>query len=334
MREMKRRFLLASLLMIVSVLFCMVSVSAKPTIVEQPKDGATIPGEPITFKVVATGVKAYDWAVFDPDDLIFRWGEETLKYHCTYDSLKNDEVTIVPKDTWLNGKLITCFLAGTDGTNTRTEYAHITVNAEPSPTPTPTPTPTLTPSAPEKGTLLTDVSGIYEVTGKKSVAFKAPLSGKKVLSIPAEVTIDGFTYQVTEIADSACKGNTNLVAVEIVTGVKKIGKKAFYGCTKLTTFETGSNVKSIGAYAFYNCKKLKEITLHTKLESIGAKAFYKCKGLQKIVIKTSKLTKSSIGSKAFAEGYSKVKVNVPTAKLKTYPKILKEKGMSSKAKYY
>ena len=332
MREIKRRFLLACFVMIASVLCCAASVSAKLTIIKQPEDAATVPWNPFTFSVEAEDAKSYDWAVYDPDDLVFRWGEETLKYHCTYDSLTKDTVIIVPKDTWLNGKIITCRIKGTDGTDAQTRYASMTVT--PAVTITPTPTPAPGSEAPAVGTLLTDASGIYKVTGKNTVAFNTAESGKTVLSIPAELTVDDRTYKVTEIADNACKGNTNLVAVEIETGLSKIGKKAFYGCTKLTSFETGSNVKSIGSYAFYNCKKLKEITLHTKLESIGSKAFYKCKSLKRYIIKTSKLTKDSIGSKAFSEGYSKVKVNVPTAKLKTYPSMLKSKGMSSKAKYY
>ncbi len=296
-----------------------------------PSSASTQVGQAFTFSVKAKNVKSYYWMITVPRDPTRFFVKSVLEKHGVFEGFATNTITITPSDVWLQGKLITCKVTLTDGTVIYSPYATMTVNPSTTPPTTPIPTPSPTP---EEGTLLKDASGIYEVTGKETVAFQAPHSGKSVVYIPATVTIDGNTYQVTEIADGACMGNTNLKAVEIETGVKKIGKKAFYGCTSLTSFETGSNVKTIGSYAFYNCKKLTEITLHTKLTTIGTKAFYKCKSLKKIVIKTSKLTKSSIGSKAFAKGYSKVRVNVPTAKLETYPKILKAKGMSSKAKYY
>ena len=328
MRDLKRRILPACFVMMVSVLFCAVPVFAKPIIIKELEDVTTEVEKPVKFTVDAENIKSYDWAIYDPDDLVFRWGEETLKNHCAYTSLKKDTVYILPTDTWLNGKLIICHLTGNDSTSVDTNYATITVNPKPTPTPEPVPEP------PAKGTSLKDSSGTYEVTGEKTVAFKAAAGKNKLLSIPAELTIDGWTFQVTEIADSACKGNKNLIAVEIAAGLTKIGDKAFYGCTNLTSFEIGPDVKAIGASAFYNCKKLQKMTFPKNLESIGAKAFYKCKKLKTYLIKTKKLTKSSIGAKAFAKGYVAVKVDVPGAKKKTYAVILKSKGMSAKAVYY
>lgn len=105
MRDLKRRILPACFVMMVSVLFCAVPVFAKPIIIKELEDVTTEVEKPVKFTVDAENIKSYDWAIYDPDDLVFRWGEETLKNHCAYTSLKKDTVYILPTDTWLNGKV-------------------------------------------------------------------------------------------------------------------------------------------------------------------------------------------------------------------------------------
>jgi hypothetical protein len=65
--------------------------------------------------------------------------------------------------------------------------------------------------------------------------------------------------------------------------------------------------------------------------SIGKKAFYGCKNLKKITIKTKKLTKKTVGAKAFGNIYKKPKVKVPASKKKLYKKILVARGINKKA---
>lgn len=65
----------------------------------------------------------------------------------------------------------------------------------------------------------------------------------------------------------------------------------------------GSNIKIIGKQAFYGCKKLKSIT-----------------------IKTTKLTKKSIGKNALKGTNKKIVVKVPKKKVTTYKKYFKNKG--------
>ena len=94
----------------------------------------------------------------------------------------------------------------------------------------------------------------------------------------------------------------------------------------------GKNVTTIGNRAFYKCTALTKITIPSKVNKIGKQAFYGCKSLKSITIKTTKLTKKNIGSKAFTGTNKNAKVKVPKKKLASYKKILKTKGINVKAK--
>lgn len=97
----------------------------------------------------------------------------------------------------------------------------------------------------------------------------------------------------------------------------KIGKKTY-------------KVTSIAANAFKGCSKLKKVTIEKNVTKIGKKDFYGCKNLKTIKINTTKLTKKSVGSKAFAKINAKAVVTVPKNKLKAYKKILKKAGLKGK----
>lgn len=74
----------------------------------------------------------------------------------------------------------------------------------------------------------------YEVKDDQTVAVKVlePDETGKV-EIPEKVEIDGVEYTVTEIAEDAFKGNTELTEVTIPGTVTTIGSGAFEGCTNL-----------------------------------------------------------------------------------------------------
>ena len=67
-------------------------------------------------------------------------------------------------------------------------------------------------------------------------------------------------------------------------------------------------------------------------EKIGKQSFYGCKKLKTITVKTTKLKKSSVGSKAFKGTHAKATFKVPKSKLKSYQNIFKARGMGKKAK--
>lgn len=199
---------------------------------------------------------------------------------------------------------------------------------------------TVTPST--KGTVLkdTDKKGDYTVTNadpaSPEVSYKVTSKTAKNIVIPDTITVDGVTYKVTSIQKASFKNHKNLKKVTIGANVKTIDKNAFYGCKKLTTVNMGKNVTTIGVNAFYNCTALKSITIPKSVKKIGSKAFYNCKKLTKITIKTTALTKSKVGKKAFTKAgssnYKKLTVKVPKSKKKAYETMLKSRGLSSKAK--
>lgn len=188
----------------------------------------------------------------------------------------------------------------------------------------------------------------------KTVEYHTSSTSSTSVVVPETVTIKGTTYKVTSVSDNAFKNNKKIKKVVIGSSVKTIGKNAFRGCTNLQTVTIGRNVKTIGenafmgcsnlqtvtignnvtaihAKAFYKCKKLKKITIPSKVNKIGKQAFYGCKNLKTITIKTTKLTSKKVGSKAFKGIYSKTVIKVPAKKLSAYKKMLKSKGVGSKA---
>ena len=121
--------------------------------------------------------------------------------------------------------------------------------------------------SPAIGTKLTDAAGkaVYKVTDAGKVEYTNSLKKKSSAeTVPEKVTLDGKSYQVTAI-----------------------GNSAFKNCKKLKTVVIGKGVTSIGAKAFNGCKALKKITIKsTKLKKVGKSAF---KGIHaKAVIKVPK----------------------------------------------
>ena len=170
-------------------------------------------------------------------------------------------------------------------------------------------------SAPKVGTKLKDAAGkaVYKVTSANktnlTVEYTAPVNNKsKSITIPAIIKVNGITYKVTSIAKNAFKNNKKLTKVTI-----------------------GKNVTTIGDMAFYKCTALTKITIPSKVNKIGKQAFYGCKKLKSITIKSTKLTSKKVGKQAFKGINAKATIKVPKSKLKVYKKLLKSKGIGSKA---
>ena len=154
---------------------------------------------------------------------------------------------------------------------------------------TPTPTPTAAPVEYKEDEIVKDeeTNASYKIssTTSKTVVFYSFVNKNVTdFEIPAEVTLGGKKYKVTEIAPNAFKNNK-----------------------KLKKFTIGKNIKKIGKNAFYGCKNLKSIT-----------------------VKTTKLTKKSVGKNAFKKIHKKAKIKVPKKKLKAYKKIFKARGVTGK----
>lgn len=187
---------------------------------------------------------------------------------------------------------------------------------------------------PENGDFVksADGTGIYQVIistgGAYEVEYNRPVDKNKAsVTIPDTIAVGKMTYNVTSIADSAFEKCTKLKTLKIGNKVKKIGKKAFYGCTSLLKVTGGKSLLTIGKSAFQNCKKLKTVSISSKkLKTIGAKTFYGCKKLTKLTLKTTKLTKKSIGKSAIKKTNKKLVVKVPKKKVAVYKKYFKGKG--------
>ena len=91
-------------------------------------------------------------------------------------------------------------------------------------------------------------------------------------------------------------------------------------------------VTSIAPKAFMNNKKLKKVVIPATIRSIGKKAFAGCKNLKKITVKTTYLTKKSVGAKAFKGIHAKAAIKVPKKQKKAYTSLFKAKGVGKKVK--
>ena len=153
------------------------------------------------------------------------------------------------------------------------------------------------------------------------------------ITIPQKVEKAGVMYTVTAVADSAFKNNRKIQKVTIGNNVVTIGKYAFKGCTKLKKLSIGKNATTIENQAFSGCTALTAVVIPEKVKKIGIQAFCGDKKLKTITIKTKKLTAKTVGKKAFSGIYAKAVVKVPKSKLNAYKKLLKSKGIGSKAVY-
>ena len=146
---------------------------------------------------------------------------------------------------------------------------------KPDPTPTPTPNPNPAPdtvkTVPKKGTVFTDGKGIsYKVTKsdakKGTVAVTGTRKKRNKITIPATVTKDGYTFNVTEIAAKAFQNNRKLTTLILGTNISKIGTKSFYKNSKLKsiTFKNKNAVK-IGSQAFKGIKATAKVTVPKKM---------------------------------------------------------------------
>lgn len=177
-------------------------------------------------------------------------------------------------------------------------------------------------TVPNVGKILKGSNAKYKVTvapkkdsktGGTVSYMKVTNKNAKTVTVPNTVKINGVTYKVTSI-----------------------GNSAFNGCKKLKKVTLGKNITTIGDKAFYKCSALTKITIPSKVSKIGKSAFQNCKKLKNITIKTTKLTSKKVGKNAFkgvgSSYYKKVEVKVPAKKLKSYRTLLKKAGLSSKAK--
>lgn len=89
----------------------------------------------------------------------------------------------------------------------------------------------------------------------------------KTVTIPATVTIDGYTFKVTAVANNVFKNASRLKSVVIGANVKSIGKSSFYKCKKLATITfKGIKAPSVGKNAFKSGKSKVTVKVPKKMK--------------------------------------------------------------------
>lgn len=159
---------------------------------------------------------------------------------------------------------------------------------------------------------------------------------------------DGIGGEVTKPQDTAPKAGTKFTDTK-TKAVYKITKSGMQNGTVEYVKNANKNAKSItipdtvtyenvtykvtgvAAKALKGNKKITKLTIGKNVKTIGASAFYGCKELKKLTIKTKYLTSKSVGKKAFSGIYKKARITVPSGRKKAYKKLLKQRGVSSKA---
>lgn len=89
----------------------------------------------------------------------------------------------------------------------------------------------------------------------------------KTVTIPATVTIDGYTFKVTAVANNVFKNASRLKSVVIGANVKSIGKISFYKCKKLATITfKGIKAPGVGKNAFKSGKSKVTVKVPKKMK--------------------------------------------------------------------
>ncbi len=103
-------------------------------------------------------------------------------------------------------------------------------------------------------------------------------------TIPAMVTHEDVTYQVTEVGIDAFGGCYNLKTVTLPEGIQKIGFGAFYDDRDLESINFPHTLTEIDDWAFIYNTSLTEIDIPNSVKTIGHSAFYQCYGLRTITL--------------------------------------------------
>ena len=195
-------------------------------------------------------------------------------------------------------------------------------------------------TAPAKGTVLTDskTEGIYKVTAAGlKVSYQGTVNtSAATVTMPSEVEIDGYRYEVTAIAVKAFYKNSNLTKVTVPQTVTVINRAAFYGCSKLKKVSGCKGVVKIYKNAFRDCTKLvtlggttNRITLPSA-EFVGQGVFMRCRAIKSVLLSSAELTTIGTGAFRYCSNLTKMSISSPdlshigklafykTPKLKTF----------------
>ena len=127
--------------------------------------------------------------------------------------------------------------------------------------------------------------------------------------ISDQVKYRGRTYNVTEIADSAFKGDMHLVTVCFPSTLRRIGAGAFKECKNMISADIPNGVTYIGPTAFWWCVKLESVRLPNSIRRIPI-ACFSITAIREINVPEGV---ESIGFDAFAKCDSLTTVSLPSS---------------------
>lgn len=104
------------------------------------------------------------------------------------------------------------------------------------------------------------------------------------IDIPATVTCDGVTYQVTAVDQFAFGACSQLKTVTLPDGILSIGYASFYDCSELNDITFPNTLSSIGDRAFLRCTSLHEVNVPNSVKSIANYAFFGCDSIEHITL--------------------------------------------------
>ena len=167
-----------------------------------------------------------------------------------------------------------------------------------------------------------------------------PKPTKKPTPSPAPTETPSATASATPapLAPTATPTPVPTANSSLTPNLPKKGTVIKKGALKYTITSSTQKTKTVSVKQLTNKKKT-SVTIpktisykgHTyKVTEIGKKAFYQAKKLK--TVKISSTTIKKIGKDAFKKVNAKIRIKVPSGKLKSYKKLLKGKGLGSKAK--
>ena len=156
----------------------------------------------------------------------------------------------------------------------------------------------------------TEVDGICYNFDDEHLTAEVTSKGAKysgTITIPATVTHDDKTYDVTSIGSSAFYNCGGLTSVSLPNSMRIIGNGAFIFCENLVSVNIPDGVTSIGYDAFDGCHSLESINIPEGITSIGYATFYECSSLTSVTFPS---TLTSIVDQAFVECSSLTSINI------------------------
>ena len=167
-----------------------------------------------------------------------------------------------------------------------------------------------------------EADGIYyNINGQNATVTSGPIYYSGDVVIPAAVTHNDKTVNVTAIGNSAFRNCTGLTSITIPNTVTEVGEHAFAGCTELDSVDIGDiaawcriefasslsnpcyfahrlfldgqeitqvaipdTVTAIGSHVFSGCWALNKVTIPSTVNTIGVSAFSNCPSLTSIIV--------------------------------------------------